>query len=186
MIHSALVSSDDELLQIHRLNDENLREHISYTERMTEGFVSWLYPLDLLKKMHELAPSVIIKDDERVVGYALTTLKESRLFHADLSVFFGNMEDFHYLGKSLFDQSFYIMGQICLDKNYRGMGLVNSLYQKHFEVYNSKFDLLVTEISSSNPRSQKAHEKVGFKTIHTYTDSADEWNVVVWDWKSLR
>ncbi|HEX4852424.1 MAG TPA: hypothetical protein VFV08_16520, partial [Puia sp.] len=66
MIYSALVSNEDELLQIHRLNHENLREHISYTERMAEGFVSWLYPLDLLKKMHELAPSAIIKNDQRV------------------------------------------------------------------------------------------------------------------------
>jgi hypothetical protein len=57
------------------------------------------------------------------------------------------------------------------------------LYQHHKKIYGDKYDMLITEISTSNIRSQKAHEKTGFKTIYTYTDAADEWNVVVWDWK---
>ena len=57
------------------------------------------------------------------------------------------------------------------------------LYQKHKKLYSIKYNLIVTEISASNPRSQKAHENVGFKTIHTYRDKIDEWKVVVWDWK---
>ncbi|MGI8582907.1 MAG: hypothetical protein ACR2KX_11945 [Chitinophagaceae bacterium] len=36
-------------------------------------------------------------------------------------------------------------------------------------------------IKTKNYRSQKAHEKVGFITIHTYNDALDEWNVVAWD-----
>jgi len=74
------------------------------------------------------------------------------------------------------------MGQICIDKTYRGKGIFNILYQKHKELYSHKYDLLVTEISVNNPRSLRAHEKVGFKIIHTYHDALDEWAVVVWDW----
>ena len=57
------------------------------------------------------------------------------------------------------------------------------MYEHHKKIYQHQFDLLVTEISANNPRSQKAHEKVGFKTIHNYRDDIDEWNVVVWDWQ---
>ncbi|PWT72488.1 MAG: GNAT family N-acetyltransferase [Bacteroidetes bacterium] len=184
MIHSTLVSTENELLQIHGLNQKNLKANISYAERQKEGFVSWLYPVDLLRKMNELAPSVIIKDDDNVVGYALVTLKESSMFHADLRVMFENLRNVQFLNQPLFDRSFYIMGQICVDKDYRGLGLVNKLYQKHYQQYCPQYDLLVTEISSSNIRSQKAHEKVGFKTIYTYRDQVDEWNVVVWDWNA--
>jgi RimJ/RimL family protein N-acetyltransferase len=74
------------------------------------------------------------------------------------------------------------MGQICVDKNYRGKGLVQELYNKHKEIYSTKYQLLITEVSTANIRSQKAHEKVGFTTIHTYKDAMDEWNVVVWEW----
>jgi len=60
---------------------------------------------------------------------------------------------------------------------------VNMLYQKHREVYSNQYDFILTEISTSNLRSLKAHEKMGFETIYTYQDSVDEWNVVVWNWK---
>jgi hypothetical protein len=57
------------------------------------------------------------------------------------------------------------------------------LYQKHKDIYSSQFDFILTEISTSNHRSLKAHEKIGFKTIYSHIDEMDEWNVVVWNWK---
>lgn len=49
-----------------------------------------------------------------------------------------------------------------------------------------KYELVVTEISADNHRSQKAHEKIGFKTIYTYHDAMDAWSVVVWDWREFQ
>jgi ribosomal protein S18 acetylase RimI-like enzyme len=93
-----------------------------------------------------------------------------------------HLEHFNYQGKPLTGYSFYLMGQICIHPHYRGKGIFDMLYQKHKEIYSPRYELLVTEISTSNYRSQKAHERVGFKTIHTYKDAIDEWNVVVWEW----
>lgn len=182
MLVATQVTTEEELQQIHALNQQNLKQNISAEERAQEGFVSWLYSLDLLKQMHQLAPSIIVKDNDKVVGYALTTLPEARVFHHDLEEMFQGLETVAYKGQPLFSYRFYCMGQICIDKSYRGQGLVNSLYQKHKEVYSPQYDFLLTEISVRNPRSQKAHEKVGFRTIHTRTDAMDEWNVVVWEW----
>jgi L-amino acid N-acyltransferase YncA len=75
------------------------------------------------------------------------------------------------------------MGQICIDKTYRGKGVFKMLYDKHREMNKDVYDFIVTEISTGNLRSIKAHQKTGFKTIHTYLDHMDEWNVVLWDWK---
>ena len=94
-----------------------------------------------------------------------------------------NLETLSFNGKPLSSFSFYIMGQVCIDKDYRGKGIFNILFQKHKEVYSNAYELLVTEISTSNYRSLKAHEKIGFTTIYTYSDALDEWNVVVWDWQ---
>ena len=55
------------------------------------------------------------------------------------------------------------------------------------EVYREKFPYLITEISARNPRSVRAHEKVGFKVVHSYqvTDpKPEEWIIVLWDWNS--
>ncbi|HYH15688.1 MAG TPA: GNAT family N-acetyltransferase [Flavisolibacter sp.] len=182
MLRTTQVSTAEELQQIHALNQQNLKQNVSPEEQAQEGFVSWLYTVDLLEQMHQLAPSIIVKDGDKVVGYALATLPEARSFHQDLEEMFHNLEAVRYKGKPLFDYRFYCMGQICVAKEYRGLGLVNSLYQKHKEVYSTAYDFLLTEISTRNPRSQKAHEKVGFQTIHTHRDGMDEWNVVVWEW----
>lgn len=182
MLKADVVQSDNELEQIYQLNKLNLKQNLNQQERTTEGFVTWLYELPLLKAMHTIAPSIIIKDGEHVVAYALTALPETSKFHPDLDVMFRNLETLAYKGQPLFSYSFYCMGQICIDKQYRGKGLVKEMYRKHKEVFSSRYKLLLTEISTSNPRSQKAHEKVGFTTIHTYEDAMDEWNVVVWEW----
>lgn len=183
MLKATIVTTKEELEQIHRLNAENLKANLDDQTQAVEGFVSWLYPFDLLQKMHDLAPSVIVKDEKRIAGYALTTLKDSRSFHPDLDTMFRHLEAVQYKGKPLSQHHFYCMGQICIAKDYRGKGIVDMLYQKHKEIYSSQFDFLLTEISTSNIRSMKAHDKVGFQTIYTYSDAMDEWNVVVWEWK---
>ena len=182
MLYSTEVSCEDELLQIHALNRENLKGNLSMQEQEEQGFVTWLYPLALLQQMHALAPSVIVKDEEKVVGYALVTPIETGGFHPDLQTMIDNLETLNYKGKPLPSYSYYIMGQVCIDKHYRGKGIFYMLFQEHKALYRDKYQLLVTEISTSNYRSQKAHEKVGFVTVHTYRDVLDEWNVVVWDW----
>jgi len=185
MLLATTVTTVEELLQIHLLNKANLKQYLSEDEKEEQGFVSWLYSLELLEKMHDLLPSVIIKNDDRAVGYALATSKDARSFHPDLDVMFSNIEKIELHGKPLLQYNFYCMGQICIDKPYRGKGLVKMLYQKHFEVYSSRYDMLLTEISTSNFRSLKAHQNIGFQTIHTYKDHMDEWSVVIWDWHKM-
>ena len=75
------------------------------------------------------------------------------------------------------------MGQICVAREYRGLGLVKQLYQQHRACYGNQYDFLLTEVATRNQRSLRAHEKLGFHAIHTYHDAMDEWQVIIWDWK---
>lgn len=183
MLYSAEVTSYDEILQIHKMNQLYLRSNLSAQVQEEEGFVSWLYPVSLLQQMDSIAPSIIVKDDEQVVGYALVTPIEASSFHPDLKILIDNLETIDHKDKPLSSYLYYVMGQVCIHKEYRGKGIFSMLFQKHKEIYNGQYELLVTEISTKNLRSQKAHEKVGFTTIYTYTDALDDWNVVVWDWR---
>ena len=183
MLYTTVVTKDDELIQINRLNVQNLKTNLSKQEKEQQGFVTWLYPVSLLEDMFKIAPSIIVKDDDAVVGYALVTPKEAGNFHQDLRTMINKLELIDYKGKPLSSYTYYVMGQVCIQKNYRGKGIFEMLFQKHKEIYSREYELLVTEISTANYRSKKAHEKVGFKTIYTYSDDLDEWNVVVWDWR---
>lgn len=183
MLYATEVTTQDELIQINKLNQKNLATSLSQKEKDEQGFLTWLYPVSLLQKIHNIAPSVIVKDDDKVVGYALVTPKEVSTFHTDLKEMIKNIELLTYKEKPISSYKFYIMGQVCIDKEYRGKGIFNTLFKKHKELYKDVYELLITEISTRNFRSQKAHEKVGFKTIHTYIDDLGDWNAVVWDWK---
>jgi hypothetical protein len=183
MLNATVAGSITDLQQIYSLNQRYLKKNLTPAEMDAEGFLSWLYSPELLEQMHTLAPSIVVKDGEKVIGYALVTLQEARSFHQDLEQMFLHLEPVLYKGRPLSSYHYYWMGQICVATGYRGMGVVDMLYKKHREIYGGRFDFLLTEISTSNPRSQKAHEKTGFKTIHTYRDKMDQWNVVVWDWQ---
>ncbi len=112
----------------------------------------------------------------------MVTLKEASDFHHDLKRMINNLELINYKDRPLSSYTWYIMGQVCIKKNYRGKGIFKLLFQKHKELYSREYELMITEISTANHRSQKAHEKVSFKTVYTYSDDLDKWNVVVWDW----
>ena len=184
MLYPAVVTSLNELEQIQELNCQNLKANFSVEEQAQEGFVSWPYSLKLLEQMNGLAPSIIVKQEEDVVGYALVTLVEASAFHEDLKLMLANISTVQYKGRSLAHYNFYLMGQVCIKKEFRGKGVFSLLYQEHKKVYSKDYELLVTEISAKNKRSLKAHEKLGFETIHKYKIDEDEWIVVAWNWLS--
>ena len=183
MLYPALVQSEEELSQVLNLQHENHIETINRDEMQSQGFVTLRHDIDTLRQMHHLAASVIIKADDKVVAYALTMLRECRHLIPDLESMFALLDNLHWHGNPLSNYRFYVMGQVCIAKAFRGKGLFEQLYDHHRKTYQSQFDLLVTEISTRNHRSIRAHEKVGFKTIHTHRDNLDEWKVVGWDWR---
>ena len=183
MIRFTVTNTLEELRQIITLQQRNLPEHLSEEDIRKEGFVTVRHDLGVLTKMHEAYPHAIAKDKEKVIGYALVMTKAFRDHIPILIPMFIQIDQIIYKGKSLQETPYFVMGQICIDKNYRGKGLMELLYGKHKEIYKSRFDFVITEISTSNQRSQKAHERIGFETIHTYRDEMDEWAIVLWDWQ---
>jgi len=183
MLLSTTVKSSDELHQILLLQQRNLKQNISEKEIRLQGFVTMQFTLPMLQAMHELAPSVIIRDADKVIAYAIVLLKEGRHIYPSLEPMFINFKKISWQDKPLNSYKFYVMGQVCVVKEYRGKGVFDLLYQKHKEIYQSKFDFVITEISTANNRSLRAHERIGFKTIAKHRDELDEWDVVLWDWK---
>jgi GNAT superfamily N-acetyltransferase len=183
MTAPTITQNTKDLQQILALQQTNLVRKLSASEWKDQGFVTVEHTPEVLEQMHRLAPHIIIKDNDRVVAYALTMLKECHELIPELITMFANLDQLEYKGRPLNQYSFYVMGQICVDKAYRGQGLFDKLYHHHKEIYSNRFDLLVTEIATRNTRSMRAHERVGFNTINVYRDELDEWAVVVWDWK---
>ena len=182
MLNVTTTSSIDDLRQILDLQKENLIRNLSKDEMQAQGFVTVDHTMEMLKQMHDMAPSIIVKDEEKVVGYALTMLRAFSKMVPELETMFQKIESLTWSNKQINEYDYYVMGQICIDKAYRGQGLFDLLYHKHREVYQTLFDFIITEVATRNLRSLNAHKRVGFETINIYRDELDEWAVVLWNW----
>jgi hypothetical protein len=78
MIEIKRVSTLLEIEGIKSLQSLNLKTNLSKEERMLEGFLTAEYSIDFLIQMHQTEPSIIAKDGDKVVGYALATKKSVR------------------------------------------------------------------------------------------------------------
>jgi ribosomal protein S18 acetylase RimI-like enzyme len=184
MLTADYTRSRGDIDQILALQARNLKQNLSVEEKSAEGFLTMQFTPAMLWALHQLAPSVVVRDGSEIIAYAIVVLPEGRSLYPDLEGMFISLEKVEWNKQPLAGVSFYVMGQICVAKEYRGQGLFSMLYNKHRELFQDKYDCLVTEISTANLRSMRAHEKVGFQAIHRYRDYLDEWNVVLWDWNS--
>ncbi len=183
-INTGKITSEKQIFQLLDLQQKNLKKNISPEEMAEQGFVTVEHNFEKLLAMNEALPQIIALQAESLVGYALSMPISFKNIIPELTPMCELLESLTYKGKSLKDYSYYIMGQICVDKAVRGMGVFQQLYAAHAKEFSDKFDFIVTEVSLNNKRSMRAHEKVGFKTIHEYFDpeNNDDWAVVVWAW----
>lgn len=182
MLTAKLVTTDGELEQIAALSKANLVTNLSAETKAKEGFVTWLYTPESLKAIHQVIPSVIVKDGDTLAGYALSLSPACVEVYPPMAATHDLVSSLSYKGRPLKVQKIYYCGQICVAQAYRGQGVVNMLYLFHRQQFSSRFDRLVTEISTANPRSLKAHQKIGFQLIETHRDDVDQWDIVLWDW----
>lgn len=177
-----LAETECELLQIIDLQNQNHFNNVSNEVKKKEGFVTVTHDIETLTTMNDQAPQIIAIENNKVVGYALVMLSSAKNLIPILTPMFETFESINYQNRKLNSYSYYAMGQVCVESSQRGKGVFQAMYAKHKEAYSEKFKICLTEVSSSNLRSMKAHQKVGFKTIHTFKDATDEWNILLWDW----
>lgn len=182
-IRFTTIASDDDMLQVLALQKANLSTQVSPDVAASQGFVTVQHNFDLLKKMNKAIPQVIAKDGNKVVGYALVMLPSFQDLIPVLKPMFLLFNGLDFMDKKISEYTYYVMGQICVADGYRGVGIFDGLYQQHRELYQGQFDFVVTEIATRNTRSIRAHQRVGFQTIHTFQDDTDHWEIVLWDWQ---
>jgi hypothetical protein len=170
------VASDDELKQILALQQRNLARSLDAAEVASQGFVTVEHTIDMLRRMHAISPSIIARDGDVLAGYALVMPPECRTFIPILAPMFERLD---HLGA----RDYYIMGQICIDKQYRGLGLFDALYAAHEEHLSGRYRSCITEVAMRNRRSMSAHLRVGFAVIERYRDATDEWALIEWRWR---
>lgn len=168
------------------LQAENHRDHVDAATAAREGFTSVRHDPQVLQAMNRAYPSVIARAGDVLAGYCLMMPQPFRARVPLLQPMFALLDTLQWRGAPLAgDPRWFVMGQVCVARAFRGSGVFDGLYRQLRETYAGQFDFTVTEISQRNPRSLRAHRRVGFETLHSHLDpdTGETWEVVVWDWR---
>lgn len=173
MIEFTIVSNQTELRQILKLQQQNLPDNLSEIDKKEQGFVTVRHDLEILQKMNDVHPHIIAKNDNKIIGYALSM---SKVFRNDIPILIPMFNKIDMTSKGT--KSYVLMGQICIDKNYRGKGVFRGLYAKMKEEFSGLYDCIITEVDEENTRSMNAHKAIGFKTLKTYRSNNHNWEII--------
>ena len=165
--------TEDELEQILRLQKTNLPKAITNEEKIKEGFVTVSHSFELLQRMNEVCRHTIVKDGEYVAGYALSMHPR---FGEEIEVLKPMFAEIKTVIPK--EESYIVMGQICIAKAYRGQGVFRSLYAAMWEAVKADFNSIITEVDASNIRSLNAHYGIGFRDIKKYVAGGTEWHLI--------
>lgn len=183
MIEYSIVQTEEELEGISQLLQDNLGSKLSVEEKSTEGFLTVVYTLDDLKRMHATEASIIAKDKGKVIAYVLAMTASFKTGFPILEPLFDLFGKIEYKGKMISEYNYMVVGQTCIDKKYRGKGIFQKLYSAYINRFHLKYDFAITEIATKNLRSRRAHEKIGFQTVHEYVaPDGVGWTIVLLQW----
>ncbi|MBS1500557.1 MAG: GNAT family N-acetyltransferase [Bacteroidetes bacterium] len=171
-------SDFDQILSLQR---ENHHTSISREIQDKEGFVYAEHTSELLRTMSVYVPQIMALNDNKLIGYTLAMTPAMKDVVPSLTPMFEQFDQCLYRGKTLPDYPFVIGGQVCVAEGFRGMGVFAGLYHALADHTKYQYQLCVTEIAQRNPRSLRAHQKIGFEIIRTYRDAGEIWDVVAWD-----
>ena len=184
MVELTRVSSQSEIIGIRDLQASNLKQNITAEEAIDQGFLTAAYTLEYLQEMNSFSPSIIAKDGDKVVGYALVSTKETKKGHDLIDSLFDAIDECVYNGVLLKDVNYVVVGQLCVAKEYRGQDLVQKLYGHFRDCLSHEYNYLVTDVAQANVRSLKAHKKRGFQVINELMYGGFGWDIVLWDWNA--
>ncbi|TDT41919.1 acetyltransferase (GNAT) family protein [Maribacter spongiicola] len=164
-------TTTEELIQILSLQEMNLKSSVSVLEMEQEGFLTVHHTLDILTRMNNACPHIIAKDEDKVVGYVLSMTEDFKDEISVLRPMFTELENVNI-------QNFITMGQICVAKTHRKMGIFRGLYNAMKIASYPTYDAIITEVDATNTRSLGAHYAVGFEKVCTYSSLGQDWELI--------
>jgi len=183
MIEYSRTKTKQDLWGILALQKENLVQNISPEEKESQGFVMVQHSYETMESLHSIEPHCIAKDGHSVVAYCLAMTKHSRKDIPSLIPMFEQFDTIDFKDKKISQYDYMSVGQVCVSKNYRSRGIFQKLYETYREAFQEKYDFAITEVSTQNLRSLKAHQKIGFEVVKIFKVEFEEWAIVIWDWR---
>lgn len=184
MLYYTSAQTDNDLQGILALQKANLATNLTADEITSQGFVTVIHGFQDLKKLNNTEPHIIAKDDDTIVAYLLAMTAAAKDDIPVLRPMFQMFDKVTLHNKPVSSYRYIVVGQVCVDKAYRGQGVLDNCYAAYCNRFKHKYNFAITEIATRNTRSIAAHGRIGFAEVHRYTaPGGEEWSIVFWNWR---
>ncbi|WP_024955867.1 GNAT family N-acetyltransferase [Sulfurospirillum arcachonense] len=178
-------------LKIAELSDIEsiLKLHFKYQvdsiaqEDKKDGFVTTAFTKEQLSSIIEQEQGLFIAiENDEVVGYVMSASWEFWSIWPMFVYMIKDLDSLEYLGQTLSVKNSYQYGPVCIDKKYRGSGLLEELFDFARVEMAKKYPILVTFVNKINPRSYAAHtKKLGLTLIQEFEYNNNSYYELVYD-----
>lgn len=154
-------------------------------EDKADGFVTTLFtPEQFLSLIRDENGLAVACDGSKIVSYAMAASWD---YWSSWPLFQHMIADLHtitYLGRTLDTKNSYQYGPVCIDKDYRGRGVLEHIFEFSRRQMADRFPVMVTFINRINPRSYDAHvRKVGMELLKTFEFNNNHYYELAYDMK---
>ncbi|MET6989713.1 GNAT family acetyltransferase [Sediminicola arcticus] len=168
MIQTRLGNLSD-IFGVLKLQELNLYKNLS-EEELKGGFVTTPFTAKQIEEIIEQQGLyVCVNEQENVIAYVF----------AGSWAYFSQWEIFNIMTSRFHNISFnnvqittnnsFQYGPICIQKDYRGQGIINSIFETMRLFFVDKYPLSITFINNLNVISKRAHtHKLGWQVIDTF------------------
>jgi len=167
----------EDLAGVASLQNDNLMTHLE-PDKLTDGFLSGSFTEEQFSRMNDDLCVVVCLDADRVVGFLCTSTTDYNRQFGLPAAMIARYPHATYGGRPLSAFTSFVAGPVCVDKQYRGMGIFEGLYRALVGLLPVKYEVVVTFVSVDNPRSIHAHEKVGLKKVDHFEFSGREFVIL--------
>ncbi|SHM04605.1 GNAT family N-acetyltransferase [Hymenobacter psychrotolerans] len=146
-------------------------------EDKPDGFVTTAFTREQLTQLIEQEQGLSVATDEgQVVAYVMAA---SWQFWAEWPIFahmIADLPNLEYAGYRLTTENSYQYGPVCVDKAYRGSGLLKQIFDFSRAQMATRYPVLVTFINRINGRSYAAHtRKLGLAVIREFAFNGNQY-----------
>jgi hypothetical protein len=129
-------------------------------EDKADGFVTTAFSQEELSSLIEQEQGLFIaKDGDKVVAYVMAASWEYWSAWPMFEYMINHLDECEFAGQKLSVENSYQYGPICIDKAYRGSGLLEDIFHFALEEMSKRYSILVTFVNKQNPRSYEAHTR---------------------------
>lgn len=144
-----------------------------------DGFLSVKFTRRQFEEMASHVGVIIAAAEGGLAGYLCASSCEFNRSFPLLVAMMRQFDAIDYRGRSLAASRVFIYGPVCIDRSYRGQGLLRGLYDTLLQEVVGRYDIGVAFVAGDNPHSLRAHvDGLGMTHVGEFTFSGKQYHIL--------